>query len=73
MFIDSANPLMDDLPDLLVEFGARPHWGKCVFHRPGDVRALYPKWSAFQRFRRTQDPNGRFINEFATRLGFDET
>lgn len=69
MFIYPDNPFMRLLPDILVKFGARPHWGKCVFHRPSDVSSLYPRWQEFCEFRKGMDPDGRFINKFAADFG----
>ncbi|MBL4636494.1 MAG: FAD-binding protein [Kofleriaceae bacterium] len=71
MFIYADNPFMRLLPDILVEFEARPHWGKCVFHRPSDIPALYPRWNEFCEFRKSLDPEGRFINKFAADFGIE--
>ena len=69
MFVFPDNPFMERLPDLLVRYGARPHWGKCVFHRPTDVAALFPRWDEFCAFRNELDPKGLFINRFAADFG----
>ncbi|MEE2789556.1 MAG: FAD-binding oxidoreductase [Myxococcota bacterium] len=69
MFIDTDNPLMTELPDMLAGYGARPHWGKCVFHRPSQIASMYRDWDSFEAFRANQDPHGRFLNDFAKGLG----
>ena len=69
MFLYRENPLMRRLPDRLVEFGARPHWGKCVFHRPEDICGLFDGWGRYKRFRSRLDPERKFINRFALSLG----
>jgi L-gulonolactone oxidase len=71
MFIAEDNPLMRVLPDILVQHQARPHWGKCVFHRPDDIPALYSRWQEFCDFRKTLDPRGVFINRFAEDFGIE--
>ncbi len=71
MFIAEDNPLMGVLPDILVEHQARPHWGKCVFHRPSDIPALYTRWQEFCDFRSRIDPRGVFINRFAEDFGIE--
>ncbi|MFN8513250.1 MAG: D-arabinono-1,4-lactone oxidase [Chloroflexia bacterium] len=42
----------------------RPHWGKCHSHRADELRALYPRWEAFDAVRARLDPNGRFLNGY---------
>ncbi len=69
MFVGESNPLLELLPDLLVRHRARPHWGKCVFHRADDIPALYPRWREFCEFRRELDPNRTFVNRFAADFG----
>ncbi len=69
LFIRPDNPLMGVLPEMLMEFGARPHWGKRVFHPVERVHALYPAWQAFAQRRDALDPERVFVNDFARRLG----
>lgn len=69
LFIDPDNPLMGVLPEMLMDFGARPHWGKCVFHPIERVHTLYPGWQAFKARRDAMDPERIFVNDFARRLG----
>jgi FAD/FMN-containing dehydrogenase len=47
---------------------ARPHWGKWHSHRANELRGLYPRWDDFQRARRSLDPGGVFLNEYARGL-----
>lgn len=49
-------------------FSARPHWGKLNYLQPEQLRGLYPQFEAFQRCRRTLDPDGYFLNDWTTEL-----
>ncbi|MBV72406.1 MAG: hypothetical protein CMH52_13865 [Myxococcales bacterium] len=69
MFLYPNNPLMERLPNRLIEFSARPHWGKCVFHRRDEIASLYPGWTDFSAFRNTLDRDRKFVNHFALSLG----
>ncbi|MDA0184099.1 FAD-binding protein [Solirubrobacter phytolaccae] len=55
-------PAFRDVEAALSAFGGRPHWGKRSFLTATDLAALYPRWDAFQAFRRELDPDGRFAN-----------
>jgi L-gulonolactone oxidase len=71
MFISKDNPLMEVLPDILVDYEARPHWGKCVFHHPDDIPGLFDRWDEFCDVRARLDPRGVFINRFAEDFGIE--
>jgi FAD/FMN-containing dehydrogenase len=73
LFVDPANPLMRVLPGMLADYGARPHWGKCVFHDPADIAGLYPAWGDFEAYRRSVDPAGVFLNAFARGFGLGQS
>ena len=53
---------------IMTAHGGRPHWGKVHTHEAAELSRLYPRWDDFQRVRRSMDPTGVFLNEFARRL-----
>ncbi|HJK90204.1 MAG TPA: D-arabinono-1,4-lactone oxidase [Polyangiaceae bacterium LLY-WYZ-15_(1-7)] len=58
----------------LLEFEARPHWGKNygATFLGLDYPALYPEWERFEALRARLDPDGRFENAFFRRaLGLE--
>ena len=55
------------LEEILAKHGSRPHWGKRHTYTLEQLRALYPKLDDFLAVRRTVDPDGMFINEYARR------
>lgn len=61
--------VLAELERALAPLGARPHWGK-VFVRAGrEIRDLYPRFDDFRALRDRLDPDGRFRNAFARRIG----
>lgn len=53
--------------------GGRPHWGKEATFDPAYLRANCPKLTEFRALARQYDPQGKFINAWASRaLGFGE-
>jgi len=48
--------------------GGRPHWGKMHGLRSEQLRALYPRWDDFARFRAELDPQGRFLTRYMREL-----
>ena len=62
----------DDVERILRSYGGRPHWGKKHSLKAADLRALYPKWDAFQQLRAQLDPDGVFLNEHLKTLFTDE-
>ena len=60
---------MKKIPDLLMRYQARQHWGKCSFQPLDKLHQLYPYWKEFTACRNELDPNGLFINDFAKQLG----
>ena len=69
LFIYPSNPLMQEIPDLLMRYKARQHWGKCSFQPLDKLHLLYPKWEDFKACQAELDPEGIFINDFAQKLG----
>ncbi|MBL9123270.1 MAG: hypothetical protein JNG90_06525, partial [Planctomycetaceae bacterium] len=42
----------------------RPHWGKLHSLTTPQLRALWPRWDAFQEIRARLDPEGLFLNDY---------
>ena len=56
---------------VLVDFGGQPHLGKWTRLRAHDLRRLHgDRFDRFDAVRRTQDPEGKFMND-ALRALFD--
>ncbi len=57
---------------LIVEFGARPHWGKnddWVFNLQRPAEAYGPRWEQYRRAVKRLDPDGVFANDWALQRG----
>jgi alditol oxidase len=53
-----------EIEAMLLPFGARPHWGKIMHARAGQLAPLYPKLPSFRELVGVYDPGGKFRNEF---------
>jgi FAD/FMN-containing dehydrogenase len=53
----------EDLEDLFVDFGGRPHWGKIHTRDAAFFRSAYPKFDDFLQVRAKHDPSGVFLND----------
>jgi FAD/FMN-containing dehydrogenase len=53
-------------------FMARPHWGKICPMDAAMVKSVYPQVAEFRRISVEFDPDGRFRNDWASRLLFAE-
>jgi L-gulono-1,4-lactone dehydrogenase len=54
--------------ELMVELGARPHWGKHHFGTAATLRERYPDWDRFASVRARLDPEGRFTSAGVERV-----
>lgn len=55
--------------DVLVTYGARPHWAKTHRHTAAELHATYAHLPRFERVRRHFDPDGTFMHpEYQTIL-----
>lgn len=63
-----APPYFADFQELMRDYSGRPHWGKSFSRTPGELKALYPSYDAFDRIRRRCDPDGLFRNRFTDRV-----
>ena len=59
-----------EVEDMLLPLGGRPHWGKIMHARAGQLAPLYPKLTAFRDLARVYDAGGKFRNEFLNRHVF---
>jgi FAD/FMN-containing dehydrogenase len=62
----------DDIEDIFIAFGGRPHWGKKHRLGPDRLRHLYPMWEQFHELRRQFDPDGIFLNDYLKKLFIDD-
>jgi FAD/FMN-containing dehydrogenase len=75
-YIGLATPLDIDrgelypvVEDILMRHGGRPHLGKQSFATAADLLTAYgDRFVRFQTVRQEQDPRGKFLNEFTSRL-----
>lgn len=54
--------------DLLVPFGARPHWGKAHLFDAAQLRPAFPEFDRFCSIRSELDPDGVFVNDHLREL-----
>lgn len=60
--------LMTDFEALARQFNGRPHWGKESNFDKNYLRTQYPQFEAFNTLRKQWDPQGKFENEFITKI-----
>jgi len=53
---------------IMAPLGGRPHWGKLHYQSAATLAPRYPMWDRFQSVRRRVDPEGRFANDYTTRV-----
>jgi FAD-linked oxidoreductase len=58
----------DLFESIVAGVAGRPHWGKMHSLDAGRLRALYPRYDDFRRVRAEADPEGRFGNQYLTRI-----
>jgi xylitol oxidase len=56
-------PVVAAIEERLLDFRARPHWGKVFSTPPEVVRGLYDRFEDFEALVRKLDPQGKFRNE----------
>ena len=61
---ESVRQLLPVIERELAPFQPRPHWGKLFTLSPAELRANYEKLPEFIRLCRSNDPQGKFRNEF---------
>ena len=65
-----TDPIFAEFEKIVLKYGGRPHLGKKTNIGLEDLAAIYPPdvLQRFQDARRSQDPRGKFMNEFTDRL-----
>ncbi len=62
--------LMNDFEQLAKRYNGRPHWGKEFSCNNEYFKAVYPKLDDFKMLRSQVDPDGKFINEYISKIFF---
>jgi decaprenylphospho-beta-D-ribofuranose 2-oxidase len=60
--------LLDDLNDLVAEFGGKPNIIKDSTLRPRTIQSCYPEYERFRDLLRQWDPQRLFRSELSQRL-----
>lgn len=65
-----TDSILEPLEDLLIiQYNARPHWGKNNYLTTEKVKVLYGNaYDSFKSIRRLFDPHGLFLNPYTSRL-----
>jgi alditol oxidase len=70
---DAVDAITQEIEDLLIALGGRPHWGKLIHARAERLEPLYPRMAAFRALANKYDPTGKFRNPFLTRHVFGQS
>ncbi len=62
--------ITQQIEDLLLPLGGRPHWGKIIHADAGRLAPLYPRLPDFRALAARYDPDGKFRNAFLDRHVF---
>lgn len=60
--------LMNDFETLAKKFNGRPHWGKEFTADKNYLQSVYPKLNEFNTLRKQFDPEGKFENDFISKI-----
>jgi alditol oxidase len=60
----AVDALTQEIEEMLISLGGRPHWGKLMPAPARSLAPLYPKWEAFRSLVRAYDASGKFDNAF---------
>ncbi|MEL6637349.1 MAG: D-arabinono-1,4-lactone oxidase [Bacteroidota bacterium] len=63
-----SSPYFEALESIFRAYGGRPHWGKLHTLTQREVADAYPKFAEFDRIRKTQDPDGIFLNAYLKKI-----
>jgi L-gulono-1,4-lactone dehydrogenase len=58
----------DAFESIAASAGGRPHWGKMHSLSADSLRPLYPKFGDFLAARASVDPDGRFVNQYLSKV-----
>jgi xylitol oxidase len=62
--IEAVDRITAEIEEMLLPLGARPHWGKLMHVRVGEIAAVYPRLPEFRALVAEHDPGGKFANAF---------
>jgi xylitol oxidase len=65
---EAIRELLPVIEEVLLPFGARPHWGKWFTAGRDVIQAAYPRIDDFRDLAARVDPNGKFRNAYLDRL-----
>ncbi len=65
-----VDAITQEIEDLLLLLGARPHWGKLLHADARRLAPLYPRMAQFRALAHRYDPTGKFRNAYLTRHVF---
>ena len=65
-----VDAITQDLEDVLIPMGGRPHWGKVLHATAATLMPLYPRLTDFRALATRYDPAGKFRNAFMDRHVF---
>lgn len=60
--------LLPKVEALLKPFEVRPHWGKLFTLDKNHLHSVYPRYNDFKQLVNELDPNGKFKNDYLTRV-----
>ena len=65
-----TDPIFRKFERIVLEHGGQPHLGKKLYLEKGQLETIYGEelMARFQAVRQSQDPDGKFLNEFTGRL-----
>jgi FAD-linked oxidoreductase len=61
---DAQDSYFDEVEQIMVAHGGRPHWGKMHTRDRAYLRSVYPRFDEFLAVRRELDPDGVFENPY---------
>jgi hypothetical protein len=64
-----ASGVFAEAEQIFLKYGGQVHLGKATWATPQTLEKMYDRrWHAFREVQRTQDPEGKFINDFVAQL-----
>jgi FAD/FMN-containing dehydrogenase len=62
--LDTGEPFLRAVSDLLARYDCRPHWGKLHWLGDDHLESAFPALGRFRDVRRGLDPGGTFLNDY---------
>ncbi len=61
--------MFDEAEKFYLDYGGQPHLGKVTKVTSAEMEAMHgERFAVFQRARERQDPEGKFLNDFAAQV-----